>query len=428
MESPELGAQQHLAQSMSKPALKAWTELRHLVQYLLGCTEFGLMMHYRSLIALSSAEAETYAATSGACDALFLSRCLEYLLEVTIGIKLLIDNSACRYILSRAGCGRVRHLSTRILWMQQRVERKDLMVGPVASSENVADIGTKRLAVSTMKYLMYKLGVYDSETSSLVGHEEFQMRTSKQNLRIITGTSNFKFNAHLIRLIVANSLGSSDALSCGTEDSAMDMSWVYWFGIEGLSANFLKPLYMQLSYIIEVLYVYISMAGVVFTPFSGMLAWMHGFAYWIGWICIGIFFVCLFCRLRYGPEGADSTFGRVLVLLGDAIVYNFFDDEETAKCGETASQKEQRYKNCSLSQCSDPELWQSYHRFTDNECDSDDNGYSDSMADSDCLPNYITSGNSALRRAQRGYATAELQNDQEMMYHYENILQTLSML
>jgi len=349
----------------------------------------------QGLIALSSAEAETYAATSGACDALFLSRCLEYLLEVTIGIKLLIDNSACRYILSRAGCGRARHLSTRILWMQQRVERKDLMVGPVASSENVADIGTKRLAVYTMKYLMYKLGVYDSETSSLVGHEEFQMRTSKQNLRIITGTSNFKFNAHLIRLIVANSLVSSDALSCGTEDSAMDMSWVYWFGIEGLSANFLKPLYMQLSYIIEVLYVYISMAGVVFTPFSGMLAWMHGFAYWIGWICIGIFFVCLFCRLRYGPEGADSTFGRVLVLLGDvlqcaghhglewygereirrwqkerqkkfdakdkpgirhsqtmmiswreylrvlqAIVYNFFDDEETAKCGETASQKE----------------------------------------------------------------------------------------
>ena len=38
----------HLAQSMSKPTLKAWTELRHLVQYLLGCTEFGLMMHYRS--------------------------------------------------------------------------------------------------------------------------------------------------------------------------------------------------------------------------------------------------------------------------------------------------------------------------------------------------------------------------------------------
>ena len=38
----------HLAQSMSKPTLKAWTELRHFVQYLLGCTGYGLMMHYRS--------------------------------------------------------------------------------------------------------------------------------------------------------------------------------------------------------------------------------------------------------------------------------------------------------------------------------------------------------------------------------------------
>ena len=119
-----------------------------------------------------------------------------------VAVKLLIDNSACRYILSRAGCGR----ATRILWMQQRVERKQLMVGPVASSENVADIGTKRLAVPTMKYLMYKLGVYDSETSSLVGHDEFNTRTAKHNLRLITGTSNFKLGGHLIRLIVARKI------------------------------------------------------------------------------------------------------------------------------------------------------------------------------------------------------------------------------
>ena len=109
-------------------------------------------------------------------------------------------------------------------------------------------------------------------------------------------------------------------------------------------------------------------------------------------------------QLNAKPIGHAQTRERVL----QAIVYNFFDDEETAKCGERASQKEQRYKNCSLSQCSDPELWQSYHYFTDNENDSDDNGYSDSMADSDCLPNYFTSRNGALRRAQRGYETAEL--------------------
>ena len=210
----------------------------------------------QGLIALSSAEAETYAATSGACDALFLSRCLGFLLEHSVAIKLLIDNSACRYILSRAGCGRVRHLSTRIFWMQQRVERKELMVGPVASSENVADIGTKRLAVPTMKYLMYKLGVF-SETSSLVGHDEFHTRNAKHNLRLITGTSNFKLGAHLIRLIVASNLASSsDALSSGTaEDSAMD-SWVSVFEIDGGVTGFLKYALVQLSFLPDYLDAY----------------------------------------------------------------------------------------------------------------------------------------------------------------------------
>ena len=277
----------HLAQSMSKPTLKAWTELRHLVQYLLGCAEYGLMTHYRSdfdgsdfllktytdsewasnkgtrksvsacclmmnycllnsgsrnqgLIALSSAEAETCAATLGGCDALSLSRCLGYVLEAEISTKLFIDNSACRYILSRAGRGRVRHLSTRILWMQQRVERKVLMVGAVASSENVADIGTKRLSVPTMKYLMRNLGVYDSETCTRAGENEYEMKVSKQNLRLITTSSDFKIIANLIRLIVASSLASADALSCGTAFSFIDMAWIDWSLIDGMVVNLIN--------------------------------------------------------------------------------------------------------------------------------------------------------------------------------------------
>ena len=37
-----------LAQAMIEPTEEAWVELRHLVQYLLGCMSFGLLMHYRS--------------------------------------------------------------------------------------------------------------------------------------------------------------------------------------------------------------------------------------------------------------------------------------------------------------------------------------------------------------------------------------------
>ena len=38
----------HLAQSMSRPTEKAWIELRDLVQYLLGCMSFGLLVRYPS--------------------------------------------------------------------------------------------------------------------------------------------------------------------------------------------------------------------------------------------------------------------------------------------------------------------------------------------------------------------------------------------
>ncbi len=176
----------HLAQSMSRPTEKAWIELRDLVQYLLGCMSFGLLVrcpsdydtsdsllkiftdsdsdwgstkdtraHVRVFLHVVSWPAIAYftvqveikacllclrlklkfAGISGACDGLFLAKCFEFLLEVSVIPKLLIDNSACRYILGRSGCGRARHLSTRILWIQQRIEKRELLVGPIASSE-----------------------------------------------------------------------------------------------------------------------------------------------------------------------------------------------------------------------------------------------------------------------------------------------------
>ena len=139
----------------------------------------------QGLIALSSAEAETYAGTSGTCDGLFLARCLEFLLETSVTPKLLIDNSSCRYILGRSGCGRVRHLSTRVFWVQQKVEKRELCVGPVASSENVADIGTKKLGVVTMRILMNMLGDFDSEKGELVGQTELDEKHSKQAIRLL---------------------------------------------------------------------------------------------------------------------------------------------------------------------------------------------------------------------------------------------------
>ena len=169
----------HLARCMATPTARGFEILKHLVCYLLGRSEFGLLLnleqfkydermkllaysdsdwagHHGSrksassgclmidgillysssrtqgLIALSSAEAEVYAAVSTCCDAIYMKRCLEFVFEQNVSIQLLIDNSAARQILMRAGVGRVRHLSVKILWLQQQVERKMVSVAAVA--------------------------------------------------------------------------------------------------------------------------------------------------------------------------------------------------------------------------------------------------------------------------------------------------------
>ena len=257
----------HLARCMASPTSRGWEILKHLVCYLLGRSEFGLLLnleqfkydermkllaysdsdwagHHGSrksassgclvidgillysssrtqgLIALSSAEAEVYAAVSACCDAIYMKRCLEFVFEQTVSIQLLIDNSAARQILMRAGVGRVRHLSVKILWLQQQVERKMVSVVAVASSANVADLGTKRLPCHTMRRLMYEVGVYDG--SGRVGVEEFEEHQQKALIKRVmrmtsttpslSARSSGTLQLALLTAMLPNALGSRVAM------------------------------------------------------------------------------------------------------------------------------------------------------------------------------------------------------------------------
>ena len=84
----------------------------------------------QGLIALSSAEAETYASVSSACHAICTEGVLELTLQIDITLKLLIDNSAARQVLSRSGVGKIRYLSLKVLWLQSHVESKMISFHP----------------------------------------------------------------------------------------------------------------------------------------------------------------------------------------------------------------------------------------------------------------------------------------------------------
>eukprot|EP00435_Cladocopium_sp_Y103_P067596 s26_g30.t1 len=97
---------------------------------------FGTCLVYSSsrtpkVVSLSSAESETYAAASAVMDAILIHSILFWLLQLHIVMCLHLDSSASRGILSRKGVGRLRHLSCRVLWLQDLVSEKLLLVKSV---------------------------------------------------------------------------------------------------------------------------------------------------------------------------------------------------------------------------------------------------------------------------------------------------------
>ena len=123
------------------------------------CIFFGTcLLHSASrtqkLISLSSGESEMYAASSAACDALLLKTLLCFCIGKNLICIHYLDSSAARGILQRQGVGRVRHMSCRVLWMQDLMKENNHKVTPVPGVHNVSDIGTKRLSKPRLDELM----------------------------------------------------------------------------------------------------------------------------------------------------------------------------------------------------------------------------------------------------------------------------------
>lgn len=124
------------------------------------------------VVSLSSAESELHAMVSGCSDAIFLRRCMEFLTNDEVEQWQWVDNSAAKQLIERQGVGRVRHLSGKILWMQDLVLEKQVKVGQIPTQWNVSDVGTKPLARQRLLILLNQVGACDPESLEMVGQEE----------------------------------------------------------------------------------------------------------------------------------------------------------------------------------------------------------------------------------------------------------------
>ena len=111
----------------------------------------------QSIVARSSGEAEFYALIRGITEALGL-RSIGADMGYDFQIRVHVDSSAAKSMVSRTGLGKTRHIQVEFLWAQDIMREKFIVCKKILGTENPSDLCTKPLNKSDMAYLLEKVG------------------------------------------------------------------------------------------------------------------------------------------------------------------------------------------------------------------------------------------------------------------------------
>ena len=94
---------------------------------------------HRKVEALSSGEADLYAVVKASCEGLGVKAYAEDL-GMTYHGNLYTDSSAALGILQRTGLGKMKHVHTQALWVQETQRLRRLRYAKVRGEQNPADM------------------------------------------------------------------------------------------------------------------------------------------------------------------------------------------------------------------------------------------------------------------------------------------------
>ena len=146
------------------------------------------------------------------------------------------DSSSARQLVSRQGCGKIRHLSGKILWVQSKVKDKEVELIQVPTSLNVSDIGTKALSKKRLFGLMSEAGMVYVETGEIVGEDEFAEIQNQYE----TAKSTSKLAKAILRASLVLGLGPTgtsatlqEEQQCALDDgnNGAETAWIWIFVI-----------------------------------------------------------------------------------------------------------------------------------------------------------------------------------------------------
>jgi len=163
----------------------------------------------QKVVSLSSCESELHSLVSCACDGIYIRACAMFVLNGAVEHFQYTDSSSARQLACRQGCGRVRHVSGKLLWVQEKTADKSFSLHPVATLHNVADIGTKTLSRQRLFYLLHSCGLVYGVDFSDVGENEFSL----VNERLVNAQQLKKISKAILRMGLA--MGITEGLESG---------------------------------------------------------------------------------------------------------------------------------------------------------------------------------------------------------------------
>ena len=128
-----------------------------------GCAFLGshLIAHWsrtQQAISLSSCEAEVNAINKGATEGLGLKHMVQQCGH-DVGLVLRTDASAARAVVERVGAGKVKHLSIKQLWAQDKVRGGEMTVEKVPREYNCSDLLTHHWTQAEAQKFLPDMGV-----------------------------------------------------------------------------------------------------------------------------------------------------------------------------------------------------------------------------------------------------------------------------
>ena len=110
----------------------------------------------QATIALSVGEAEYYALVKAAegLAMVALGRDLGY----EFNLRIWVDSTTAKAIVTRLGLGKVRHMDVKFLWAQEALRRKLFEMRKITGERNPADVLTKAMSMVEMKEKIESIG------------------------------------------------------------------------------------------------------------------------------------------------------------------------------------------------------------------------------------------------------------------------------